>query len=132
MAIYPVIRFDANDECHVVKDDFTGTEITSVKYYYIQMLTSDVTIYFKFDTYILAHTIVKLFLEPTVSANGRALTGLTEANMYADPTVTNEGTEVYEADPDSTFVEEHTLTLSANATYLVKIIPKDLTCTIVS
>lgn len=129
MSIYTVLRF--NDK-YVIKDTFLGTEIDSIKYYLVQMSTSNVTIHFKFDTYILSNTFVELYQDPTVTSNGRLLSGITTINMYADPTVTLEGTLLYYADADSKFVEIHIITLLANTTYLVKIIPKDLYSTVIS
>jgi hypothetical protein len=135
MAIYTVLRFgttNVTNNSYVIKDTFAGTDIDSIKYYLIQMSANNVSIHFKFDTYILSHTFVELYKNPIVTSNGRLLSGLTTINMYADPTVTFEGTQVYDVDADSKFVEIHMLTLLAHTTYLIKIIPKDLNSTIIS
>lgn len=132
MPTYTVIRFSTTNNSFVIEDTFTGTEIDVIKYYLIQMSTSNITISFKFDTYILSNTYVELFRNPTVSSNGRLLSGLTTINIYADPTVTTEGTQIYKADADSKFVEIHVLTLLANTNYLLKITPKDLNSTVIS
>lgn len=132
MTTYSVIRFEAGGENHVLKDDFSSIELDSIKYYYIEILTYDVPLSFKFDTLILMNTIAELYENPTVSAQGRLLTGTNLSYMYADPTVTNEGNLFYDADPDSKFLEIHYITLSANTNYLLKITPKDLNSTIVS
>ena len=135
MSIYTVLRFgttNATNNSYVIKDTFAGTEIDSIKYYLIQMSASNVSIRFKFDTYILSNTFVELYKNPMTTSNGRLLSGLTTINMYADPTVTFEGIRVYDADADSKFVEIHMLTLLAHTTYLVKIIPKDLNSIVIS
>ena len=132
MSIYSVLRFNTTNNSYVIKDTFTGTDIDSIKYYLIQMSATNVSINFKFDTYILSNTLVKLYKNPMVTSNGRLLSGLATINIYADPTVTFEGTLVYDADADSKFVETHMLTLLAHTTYLVEIIPKDLNSVVIS
>ena len=131
---YTVLRWSTNVDSDKYKliDDFPGTEVDNIKYYLIQMSDFDVTIYFKFDTYILSNTLVDFFEVPTVSDEGRLLTGSDPIVMHADPTVTDEGNLFYEADSDSTFIDVYTVDFLADTTYLVKIIPKDLNDIVIS
>jgi hypothetical protein len=129
MELYTVIRFNTSARYFKIQDTFPGTEIDNVKYYLIQMAKNDRRIFFKFDTYILEKTLAELHINPIVSSNGRLLTGLKNVNIYADPTVTDEGAIFYQADPDSNAVEWHDLTLTANTAYLFKIFQKDLNYT---
>lgn len=132
MAIYPVIRFDLNNVSYVLKDTFTGIEIDNIKYYLIQTSISDITLFAKFNAHILSNTIIEIYQGPTLTSNGRLLSGIATISMYADPVVTNDGMQIHDIDSDSAFIDVHIIDLVANTTYLMKIIPKDLNSTIIS
>ncbi len=132
MATYTTIRFDIGNNSYILKDTFIGVEINSIKYYLIQMSTSDITIFFRFNSHILSNTTIEIYQDPTLTSNGRLLSGITTINIYADPTVTTDGMFMHDIDADSEFIDVHIIDLLANKNYLLKIIPKDLNSTIVS
>jgi hypothetical protein len=126
MSTYTVFRFSSNGDYYKLQDDFSGTEISAIKYYLIETGDADVTMGFEFNTYMLTHTYVDIYEGPTVSTLGRQLSGVSFGTMYADPLVLTDGRWIDTADPDSSAIDIYYESFAADDVYLLKITPKDL------
>ncbi len=126
MPIYKVFHFTIANSTFALKDRLTSNELQSAKYYLFEVSTSDIIIYFKFDTNLTSNVTIEVFSNPTIGIKGVFLLNpLSLVSIYSDPVISNNGTYFYKYDTDSIHIDTHTLELVANTNYLIKITPLD-------
>lgn len=128
MATHRVMYFFiVGENTFVIKQTPLDDELFSTKRYLFKMSTSNIEIRFEFNVEFLSKGLVEIFKNPVVSANGTLLSPQPVAlTVYSEPTVTNQGTFFYNADPANLDLITHVLTFDANTDYLLKITPKDI------
>lgn len=127
MPTYRVFHFSIGNNTYALKDRFSSNELESNKYYLFQVLSSDTTVNFQFDSSIVSDSTIEVFRSPTISVNGTfLLSPLSLLNIYSDPIISNNGTFFYRYDTNSSFINKHTLDFIANTNYLLKITPLDI------
>ncbi len=126
MPTYRVFHFTIENSTFALKDRFTSNELQSAKYYFFEVSTSDIIIDFKFDTNLTSNVTIEVFSNPTIGTKGIFLLNpLSLVNIYSDPIISDDGTRFYKYDTDSILINIHTLGLTANTNYLIKITPLD-------
>ncbi len=127
MVTYKVFHFSIGNNTYLLKDRFSSNELGNSKLYLLQILTSDTTINFRFDSNIISDSIVEIFQTPTISVNGTFLLNPQSLlNIYSDPIISSNGTPIYSYNTNSSFVNIHTLDFVASTNYLLKINPLDI------
>ncbi len=125
MATYKVFHFTIGSTRYSIKDRFSGSELDSYKYYLFSVLSSDITIYFQFDTTISKDVRIDIFSNPTLATNGIFLYNPQSlVNIYSDPLITSEGSLEYGYETADLGTID--IKLTNNTNYLLKITPLDI------
>lgn len=127
MPTYRVFHFSIDNNTYALKDRFSSNELENSKLYLLQILSSDTTINFQFDSNITSDSIIEIFQNPIILVNGIFLLNPQSLlDIYSDPTISDNGTFFYRYDTNSSFINIHTLDFIANTNYLLKITPSDV------
>lgn len=127
MPTHRVFHFSIDNNTYTLKDKFSSNELENSKLYLFQILSSDITVNFQFDSNITSDSSIEIFKNPTTSTNGTfLLSPQSILNIYSDPIISSNGNFFYKYNTNSSFIKIHTLDFTANTNYLLKITPLDV------